>query len=101
LSGLRFVCGWTRTKPGRVLIGSISAAIEEMAFLGIVLSPNSVASRWVKEELELALNNQIQQAQVSVISILFRECALPGFLKGKEYVDFSAWSRSRKNDHQS
>jgi hypothetical protein len=71
-----------------------------MAFLGIVLSPNSVASRWVKEELELALNNQIQQAQVSVISILFRECALPGFLKGKEYVDFSAWSRSRKNDHR-
>lgn len=89
-------------KPGASLIGTISRAIEEMAFLGIVLSPDSVRSRWVKEELELALNNQIHQAEVRVIPILFRQCEIPGFLKGKKYVDFSAWRRSkrRKNSHE-
>lgn len=89
-------------KPGASLIGTISAAIEEMEFLGVVLSPSSVRSKWVKEELELALNNQIQQAEVRVIPILLRKSAIPGFLKGKKYVDFSPWSRNktRKNSHE-
>jgi hypothetical protein len=64
--------------------------------VGVILSPDSVDSKWVKEELELALNNQIKEAQIRVIPILFRECALPGFLKGKKYVDFSTWNRSKK-----
>ena len=89
-------------KAGSSLIRTISAAIEEMAFLAIILTPNSVNSRWVQEELELALGNQIKQARLRVISILFRDCKIPSFLKGKKYIDFTDWSKAkrRKNSHE-
>src|SRR5689334_14861851 len=60
--------------PGSSLITAISAAIRDMEFLAVVLSPNSVRSRWVREELELALNNQIATAKIKVIPILYRPC---------------------------
>ncbi len=84
-------------RGGDSLIGTISDAIEKMEYLGIVLSPNAVRSKWVKEELELALTNQISDRHIRVVPPLLRQCELPSFLKGKMYIDFSEWSRHRKN----
>jgi hypothetical protein len=75
-------------KIGDSLIRKISSGIYEMDFLGVVLSPDSVQSRWVQEELEQALHIQISEAYVKVLPILLRDCKMPGFLLDKVYADF-------------
>lgn len=75
-------------KIGDSLIRKISSGIYEMDFLGVVLSPDSVQSRWVQEELEQALHIQISEAYVKVLPILLHDCKLPGFLLDKVYADF-------------
>jgi hypothetical protein len=75
-------------KIGDSLIRKISSGIYEMDFLGVILSPDSVQSRWVQEELEQALHIQISEAYVKVLPILLHDCKLPGFLLDKVYVDF-------------
>lgn len=75
-------------KIGDSLIRIISSSIYEMDFLGVVLSPDSVQSRWVQEELEQALHIQISESYVKVLPILLRDCKMPGFLLDKVYADF-------------
>jgi len=70
----------------------IGAAIDEMDYFGIVLSPRSVASAWVEQELEQALANQMASRQVKVLPILLERCEIPGFLRGKVYADFTQFS---------
>lgn len=93
--GVRVWVDEDEIRAGVSLIGSIALAIEEMDYLGVVLSPRSIRSKWVKEELELALNNQIRNhirdSRVRVIPLLLRRCQIPGFLKGEKYIDFSSW----------
>jgi hypothetical protein len=73
---------------GDSLIRKISSGIYEMDYLGAVLSPDSVKSPWVREELEQALHIQISEAYVKVLPILLHDCELPGFLLDKVYADF-------------
>lgn len=75
-------------KIGDSLIRKISSGIYEMDYLGVVLTPDSVQSHWVQEELEQALHIQISEAYVKVLPILLRDCKMPGFLVDKFYVDF-------------
>ena len=73
---------------GDSLIEEISKAIDSMEYLGVILSSNSVNSRWVKEEVERAMNQQINGKQIKVLPILLEDCELPWFLEGKLYADF-------------
>lgn len=75
-------------KVGDSLIRKISSGIYEMDYLGAVLSPDSVKSAWIQEELEQALHIQISEAYVKVLPILLRDCEMPGFLLDKIYADF-------------
>lgn len=75
-------------KVGDSLIRKIQSGIYEMDYLGAILSPDSVKSAWVQEELEQALHIQISEAYVKVLPILLRNCDMPGFLLGKVYADF-------------
>lgn len=74
---------------GDSLITKIGAAIDEMHYFLIVLSPRSVASAWVKQELEQAMATQLESHQIKVLPILIEKCTIPGFLKGKMYADFT------------
>lgn len=75
-------------RVGDSLVRKISSGIYEMDYLGVVLSPDSVRSTWVQEELEQALHIQISEAYVKVLPILLRDCEMPGFLLDKVYADF-------------
>lgn len=78
---------------GDSLIGKISEAILEMEYLAVILSPDSVSSKWVAQELEIAMSNQLQEGRIKVLPILYRDCDLPPFLVGKLYLDFRDPSR--------
>jgi hypothetical protein len=57
--------------------------------LAIVLSPTSVQSAWVQKELDAKLVEEIESKRVSVLPILYKQCAIPPFLKGKHYANFT------------
>lgn len=78
---------------GDSLIEKIRQGIDEMEYVGVVLSQNSVESRWVQEELDIAMNQQIEGRRVKVLPLLLDDCELPGFLQGKLYADFQAPER--------
>jgi hypothetical protein len=86
--GVRVWLDEAEIKIGDMLIEKISNAIDEMQYLGIVLSPHSVESRWVKEELSQAFIGQLSRRDTVVLPILLADCQIPGFLRGRMYADF-------------
>lgn len=74
---------------GDSLIEKIRQAIDTMEYVAVVLSPESVASAWVKHEVDIAMHQELEGRQVKVLPLLYRRCDLPGFLKGKYYADFT------------
>jgi len=85
-------------KAGESLISTITNAISEMDYLGIVLSPNAIKSKWVQEELEFALHKQIDKTDIRVLPILYKKCIIPSFLRGKKYVSFTKWNSKAEFD---
>jgi TIR domain len=75
-------------KVGDSLIGKIEAGLIKSDYLGVILSPNSVASNWVKTELRAVLSQEITDAKVRVLPILHRECDVPLFLRDKLHANF-------------
>ncbi len=82
---------WTddaEIKVGDSLINKIREGIDRVAYFGVVLSRNSINSEWVKKEVDIAMNQEIEGKRVKVLPILLDNIDLPGFLKGKKFADF-------------
>jgi hypothetical protein len=75
-------------KVGDSLHKKIQEGITNSALLCVVLSPDSVSSPWVEKELNSALMKELEQREVFVLPILYRDCQIPLFLKDKLYADF-------------
>src|SRR5262249_3818196 len=82
-AGIRVWLDEAEMMIGDSLIEKIRQGIDEMDYLGVVLSPNSVQSSWVKRELDVAMNQEIGGKRVKVLPLVIKECELPGFLEGK------------------
>lgn len=80
-------------KVGDSLFGKIGSGIADMAYLSVVLSPQSAKSDWVKREVEIALTKEMRGGKVVVLPILYKKCEIPPFLQSKLYADFSVPSR--------
>ena len=74
---------------GDSLIEKIREGIDTVDFVLAILSKTSVKSEWVKKELEIASNREIDEKRIIVLPILIEDVILPGFLKGKLYADFT------------
>ena len=75
---------WTyevKIKAGDSVIEEISRAIEKVDYVGVVLSSNSLSSRWVKHEIDVAMYNQIEEGSVIVIPLLLEQVKRPTILK--------------------
>jgi len=75
-------------RVGDSLNKKIQAGISESAWLGVVLSPDSVSSAWVEKEINAALALELEKQDVFVLPILHRDCKIPIFLRDKIYADF-------------
>jgi hypothetical protein len=73
---------------GDSLIDKIREGIDAMDYVGAVISRHSIASEWVRRELDVAMNQEIQGRRVKVLPLLIDDCELPGFLMGKLFADF-------------
>jgi hypothetical protein len=92
-SGVRPWIDEAEINVGESLIAKVSRAIDEMDYFAVVLSPRSVGSAWVQQELEQALTTQLAARQIKVLPILLEKCEIPAFLRGKLYADFSEFPR--------
>jgi hypothetical protein len=84
-------------KAGDSLLDRIQSAIDRANFFMILLSPNSVASRWVQEELKFAMTRQLKGIDRFVIPLVVEPCDIPPFLQDRVYVDFTNKRRFKSN----
>ncbi|WP_133493443.1 toll/interleukin-1 receptor domain-containing protein [Alcanivorax sp. 24] len=86
--GVRYWLDEAEMKIGDSLIQKIREGIDSVDFFAVILSPNSVEAPWVVNELDVAMNHQINGKPIKILPILLKECEPPGFLVGKVYGDF-------------
>jgi hypothetical protein len=72
---------------GDSLIEKIREGIDRVDYVAAVLSKASIESEWIKRELDIASNREIEEKRVVVLPLLIQDVELPGFLKGKFYGD--------------
>ena len=74
---------------GDSIVQKINKGISTSDFLIIVLSKNSVNSKWVREELNAATTKNISSKGAFILPVLLEECEIPPLLSGKRYANFS------------
>jgi hypothetical protein len=75
--------------PGDLFIDALERGIEASRALALVVTPGSVASRWVKEEYSRALVLANSSArELRIIPCVREGAAVPGFLASRHWVDF-------------
>jgi hypothetical protein len=74
---------------GDSLLEKIEDGMKKTEYIGVVLSPRSVTSNWVKRELREAMTKEIRSGKVIVLPLVYEKCELPAFLKDKLYGDFT------------
>jgi hypothetical protein len=77
-------------RVGDSLTEKIGGALKSNDFVGVVLSANSVASEWVKRELQVAMQREFAEKRVVVLPILIERVEVPAFLSDKLYADFTS-----------
>ncbi len=75
-------------KVGDSITDRIREGLLESDYLLVVLSPDSVDSLWLREELNVAGMRQLESQQVVVLPVLYRDCRIPPLLRDKQYADF-------------
>ena len=74
---------------GDSLIQKIRDGLDSVDYVAAILSSNSIESEWVSRELEIASNREIDEKRVVVLPLMIEKVAMPGFLTGKFYGDFT------------
>ncbi len=89
LHGIRVWLDEAELLVGDSLLDRISTAITEMDYLAVVLTRKSVASNWVRRELEIAMSGYLESNQVKVLPIRADDCTVPAFLSGIFYIEMA------------
>jgi tetratricopeptide (TPR) repeat protein len=74
-------------RPGDLFVTNLELGLNDSTAVLIVVSPEAMQSRWVEEEYARALS-QANDRERRVIPCLLRDAVLPGFLAGRQWVDF-------------
>jgi hypothetical protein len=65
----------------------IHEAVTSSDILLVLLSPASVASRWIQTELNAALSLELRDRAITVIPALIEECEIPPLLADRAFID--------------
>jgi len=76
-------------RVGDSLLEKIASAIQQADFIAVILSHDSVRSKWVQQELAIAMEKEIGGKRIVVLPILIEPCEIPPFLKHKVFADFT------------
>lgn len=73
---------------GDSIPGKINDGIAGAKYFLIVLSPHSVGSKWVREELNSALMKQVASGGTFIVPVLLKDCDVPPLLSHRRFADF-------------
>jgi hypothetical protein len=85
-SGQRVWIDRVEILAGVSILKRIADAIGEVDLVVALLSNNSVSSRWVRTELEIAATNEINGARPHVIPVVLDDCPIPAFLSHRRHI---------------
>ncbi|QWT39314.1 toll/interleukin-1 receptor domain-containing protein [Dickeya dadantii] len=73
---------------GESIPEKISSGLQDADFIIVILSENSVSSRWVEREWQVKYWNEIEKVRINVLPLLLKDCQIPELLRTKKYADF-------------
>lgn len=76
-----------KVRVGESIAERIQKGIAESDYLLVVLTPNSVASRWVREELNAGRIKELEAKRAVLLPVLYKDCEIPPVLQGRKYAD--------------
>jgi hypothetical protein len=74
---------------GEDLHEKVVQGLVDVDYVGVLLTANSLASAWVKEELSLVKQRELEQRDVILLPLLFEHVELPLHLRKRKYADFT------------
>jgi hypothetical protein len=74
-------------RPGDLFAEALENGLETCRAVGLVVTPKSVSSGWVKEEYYRALS-LTKKSGLRLIPIWLRNAELPAFLESRQHIDF-------------
>jgi hypothetical protein len=81
-------------RPGDLFVKALERGLEQSKAVALVVSPESMASGWVELEYSRAVELTMRKnLPLQLIPVLLRTAELPGFLTGRQWVDFRDDSR--------
>jgi tetratricopeptide (TPR) repeat protein len=76
-------------RPGDLFVNALEEGLEQSRAVALIISPEAIASGWVKEEYARAVSlAQNKQSPLRLIPVLLRDATVPGFLQSRHPVDF-------------
>lgn len=73
---------------GDTILDRIDQGLSNCDYMIIILSPESVVSWMVRQELLMFLNEEMRRRHSVILPVLHQDCEIPLLLKGRRYADF-------------
>jgi len=87
--GLKVWLDQDQIRPGDLFVDALENGLESSRSVALIVSPEAMASGWVREEYSRALSlAQSSDQPLQLIPVLLRDSELPGFLANRNFVDF-------------
>jgi hypothetical protein len=74
-------------EPGDSITTKVREGLSASDFLLVLLSPASVDSHWVRDEITLGLSEELRQRSITVVPALIKDCDVPPALQSYMRVD--------------
>lgn len=81
---------------GDSIIDKLEDGLDSVDAFIILLSPSAVVSKWVREELRVALTRRLKKGAFRIIPLLLRNCRIPAFLRDYHYIRWERPSAAAK-----
>lgn len=86
-------------RPGDLFAQALENGILNSRVIAIIVTPQSMKSKWVQEEYYRALSLSSKN-EINIIPCILQHAEIPGFLSSRQYIDFTDNERFELNvDH--
>jgi TIR domain len=79
---------------GESITSKINEGLNNCSAIILILSENSVESRWVEVEWQAKFWDEIQLGKILLFPVLLQNCAIPKLIQTKRYADFRGFEKS-------
>ena len=73
---------------GDSIVQRISEGLEDCTHIILLLSENSVSSKWVEREWSSAYMDEIESGKVKILPARLDDCVIPAIIRDRKYADF-------------